>query len=156
MEWEWDSRAWMMEERQEEKKLNLMYGKGRFCYKRTFINIALMRRRLNLVKLTGSLWRRQSQQSFNALTPFYFPFSLHVSAPTGHPQVRYAIRYLKDYFLIQRIRCTYAIWCRDVICCTLVLQLVVLIHVIKLNIKIKIIKSAKFDVTSGVQKRTHI
>jgi hypothetical protein len=25
---------------------------------------------------TGSLWRRQSQQSFNTLTPFYFPFSL--------------------------------------------------------------------------------
>jgi hypothetical protein len=36
--------------------------------------------------------------------------------------------------LIQRIRCTYAIWYRDVICCTSVLQLVVLIHVIKLNI----------------------
>jgi hypothetical protein len=31
-----------------------------------------------------------------------------------------------------------------------VLQLVVLIHVIKLNIKIKIVKSAKFHVTSGV------
>jgi hypothetical protein len=27
----------------------------------------------------------------------------------GHPQVKYKIRYLKDYFLIQRIRCTYAI-----------------------------------------------
>jgi hypothetical protein len=67
---------------------------------------------------TGSLWRIQSQQSFDTLTPFYFPFhSLHVSAPTGHPQVRYTIRYLKDYFLIQRIRCTYAIWYRDVICC---------------------------------------
>jgi hypothetical protein len=25
---------------------------------------------------TGSLWYRQSQQSFNMLTPFYFPFSL--------------------------------------------------------------------------------
>jgi hypothetical protein len=37
-----------------------------------------------------------------------------------------------------------------------VLQLVVLIHVIKLNIKIKIVKSAKFHVTSGVQKRSHI
>jgi hypothetical protein len=31
-----------------------------------------------------------------------------------------------------------------------VLQLVVLIHVIKLNIKIKIVKPAKFHVTSGV------
>jgi hypothetical protein len=39
---------------------------------------------------------------------------------------------------------------RDVICCTSVLQLVVLIHVIKLNMKIKIVKSVKFHVTSGV------
>jgi hypothetical protein len=37
---------------------------------------------------------------------FLFSHSLHVSAPTGHPQVRYIIRYLRDYFLIQRIRCT--------------------------------------------------
>jgi quinol-cytochrome oxidoreductase complex cytochrome b subunit len=36
--------------------------------------------------------------------------------------------------LIQRICCTYAIWYRDVICCTSVLQLVVLIHVMILNI----------------------
>jgi hypothetical protein len=43
---------------------------------------------------TGSLWRRQLQQSFNTLTPLYFPsHSLHVSAPTGHLQVRYTIRY---------------------------------------------------------------
>jgi hypothetical protein len=70
------------------------------------------------IYLTGSLWRRQSQQSFNTLTPFNFLFySLHVSAPTGHLQVRYTIRYSKGYFLIQRIRCTYAIWCRNVICC---------------------------------------
>jgi hypothetical protein len=53
--------------------------------------------------LTGSLWRRQSQQSFNTLTPFNFLlYSLHVSVPTGHPQVRYTISYyfcfLKDYF----------------------------------------------------------
>jgi hypothetical protein len=52
---------------------------------------------------SDSLWRRQSQQSFNTLTPFNFLFySLHVSAPTGHPQVRYTISYyfcfLKDYF----------------------------------------------------------
>jgi hypothetical protein len=33
---------------------------------------------------------RQLQQSFNTLTPFNFHFySLHVSAPTVHPQVRY-------------------------------------------------------------------
>jgi hypothetical protein len=30
--------------------------------------------------------------------------------------------------LIQRIRCTYTIWCIDVICCTLVLWLIVLIQ----------------------------
>jgi hypothetical protein len=48
---------------------------------------------------TGSLWRRQSQQSFNTLTPFNFlSHSLHVLAPTGHLQVRYTIRYFKDYF----------------------------------------------------------
>jgi hypothetical protein len=106
---------------------------------------------------TGSLWRRQSLPSFNTLTPFYFlSHSLHVSAPTGHPQVRYTISYLKDYFLIQQIRCTHTIWYRDVICCISVLQLVVLIHVIILNLKIKIVKSAKFHVTSGVQKRFHI
>jgi hypothetical protein len=73
---------------------------------------------------TGSLWRRQSQQSFNTLTHFYFlSHPLRVSAPTGHLQVRYTIRYFNGLFLIQRIRCTYAIWCRDVICCTSVLIL---------------------------------
>jgi hypothetical protein len=42
------------------------------------------------IYLTGSLWRRQLQQSFNTLTPFNFRFySLHVSSPTGHPQVRH-------------------------------------------------------------------
>jgi hypothetical protein len=50
--------------------------------------------------LTGSLWRRQSQQHFNTLTPFNFLFySLHISAPTGHPQVRYTISY---YFCFWR------------------------------------------------------
>jgi hypothetical protein len=58
---------------------------------------------LYVLYLTGPLWRRQSQQSFNTLTPFNFLFySLHVSAPMGHPQVRYTISYyfcfLKDYF----------------------------------------------------------
>jgi hypothetical protein len=72
----------------------------------------------------GSLWRRQSQQSFNTLTPFYFlSHSLHVSAPTAHPKASYTIRYFNGLFLIQRIRCTYAIWCRDVTCCTSVLRL---------------------------------
>jgi hypothetical protein len=43
---------------------------------------------------TGSLWCRQSQQSFNTLTPYYFlSHSLYVSAPMGHLQVRYTIRY---------------------------------------------------------------
>jgi hypothetical protein len=112
---------------------------------------------LNIEKVFDAKWRRESQQSFNTLTPFYFlSYSLHVSVSTGHPQVRYTIRYLKDYFLIQQIRCTYTIWYRDVICCISVLQLVVLIHVIKFNIKIKMVKSVKFHVTSGVQKRSHI
>jgi hypothetical protein len=48
----------------------------------------------------GSLWRHRSRQSFNMSTHFYFLYySLHVSAPTGHTQVRYTIRYLlMDYF----------------------------------------------------------
>jgi hypothetical protein len=56
-----------------------------------------------ILGLTDSLWRRQSQQSFNTLTPFNFLFySLHVLTPTGHPQVKYKIsyyfRFLKNYF----------------------------------------------------------
>jgi hypothetical protein len=41
--------------------------------------------------------------------PFFifFSYSLHVSAPTGHPQVRYTIRCFQGLFLLQRIRCTY-------------------------------------------------
>jgi hypothetical protein len=47
-----------------------------------------------VISITGSLWRRQSQQSFNTLTPFNFLFySLYASAHTGHPQVRYTISY---------------------------------------------------------------
>jgi hypothetical protein len=47
-----------------------------------------------VLSLTDSLWRRRSQQS-----PFNFlSHSLHVSAPTGHLQMRYTIRYFKDYF----------------------------------------------------------
>jgi hypothetical protein len=46
------------------------------------------------IYLTDSLCRRQSQQSFNTLTPFNFLFySLHVSTPKGYPQVRYTISY---------------------------------------------------------------
>jgi hypothetical protein len=49
--------------------------------------------------IAESLLRRQSQQSFNTLTPFNFLFySLPISAPTGHPQVRYTISYF-FYFL---------------------------------------------------------
>jgi hypothetical protein len=49
--------------------------------------------------LTDSFWRRQSEQSLNTLTPFNFLlYWLHVSALTGHPQVRYTFSYLKDYF----------------------------------------------------------
>jgi hypothetical protein len=41
-------------------------------------------------------------------SPFFiFLHSLHVSAPTGHPQVRYTIRCFQGLFLLQRIRCTY-------------------------------------------------
>jgi hypothetical protein len=71
--------------------------------------------------LTDSLWLRQSQQSFNTLTAFNFLiYSLQVSAPMGHLQVRYIISYYFCFWrtiLIQRIRCTYAIWYRDFICC---------------------------------------
>jgi hypothetical protein len=50
------------------------------------------------------------QQSFNMLCRFYFlSHSLHVSAPTGHLQVRHTIRYFNGLFLIQRICCTYTI-----------------------------------------------
>jgi hypothetical protein len=42
---------------------------------------------------SGSLWCCQAQQSFNMSTPPLFSFSLHVSAPTGHLQVRYTTRY---------------------------------------------------------------
>jgi hypothetical protein len=42
------------------------------------------------LSLAASLWRRQSQPSFNTLTLFYFlSHSLHVSALMGHPQVRH-------------------------------------------------------------------
>jgi hypothetical protein len=74
---------------------------------------------------TGSLWCRQSQQSFNTSTPPLFSSSLYVSAPTGHLQVRYTTRYSQGLSLIQRIRCTYTTWLRDVICLISVLGPVV-------------------------------
>jgi hypothetical protein len=75
---------------------------------------------------------------FQYVKSLLFSFSLTTCfGPHGHLQVRYTIRYFNGLFLIQRIRCTYTIWYRDVICCALVLQLVVLIHVIKLNVNIK-------------------
>jgi hypothetical protein len=47
---------------------------------------------------------------FQYVNSFLFSsFSLHVSAPTGHLQVRYTIGYFNGLFLIQRIRCTYVI-----------------------------------------------
>jgi hypothetical protein len=69
---------------------------------------------------TGSLWRRQSQQSFNMSTPPFFLF-FRVTRdifrpPTGRPQVRYTIRCFQGLFLLQRIRCTYTTWRIDVIC----------------------------------------
>jgi hypothetical protein len=53
----------------------------------------------------------RNKVSIRQLPLFYFPsHSLHVSAPTGHPQVRYTIRCLQGLFLLQRIRCTYTTW----------------------------------------------
>jgi hypothetical protein len=76
---------------------------------------------LNFFSLTGSLWRRQSQQSFNTLTPFNFLFySLHVSALRAILRWDIQVVIISVFWrtiLIQRIRCTYAIWYRDVIFC---------------------------------------
>jgi hypothetical protein len=87
------------------KRLNSIHSHGfmrRFLSERHCIDMGPILNGLEAMgiqNITGSLWRRQSQQSFNTLTPFYFIFySLHVTTPTGHPQVRYIISYLKDYF----------------------------------------------------------
>jgi hypothetical protein len=106
--------------------------------------------------VTDSLRRRQLQQSFNTLTPFNLVFySLHVSAPTGHPQVRYTISYylcfFKGYFNTTDPLhiCNLIIISKDVICrSSSVFQLIVLIHVIILNKEI--VKLVKFHITSGV------
>jgi hypothetical protein len=51
---------------------------------------------------------------------------------------------------MQRIRCTYAICLWGCYLLSSVFQLIVLIHVILLNIKIKIVKLVKFHFTSVV------
>jgi hypothetical protein len=90
--------------------------------------------------LTGSLWCRRSQQSFNKSTRSYFPsFSLHVSAPTSHLQVRYTTGCFNGLFLIQRIRCTYSTWCRDVTCCTSVPWLCIPNTCYHMDINIKVV-----------------
>jgi hypothetical protein len=61
-------------------------------------------------------------------------------------------------FLIQRIHCTYAIWCRDVTCCTSVLRLCIpntCYHLNK-NCKYKIVKSARWvDILKFCCDRRH-
>jgi hypothetical protein len=49
----------------------------------------------------------RNKVSIRQLPLFIFSHSLHVSAPTGHLQVRYTIRCFQGLFLLQRIRCTY-------------------------------------------------
>jgi hypothetical protein len=61
---------------------------------------------------TGSLWLHQSQQSFNTLTRFYFPSLTTCFGPYGPSSGEI----YNGLFLIKRIRCTYATWCRDVTC----------------------------------------
>jgi hypothetical protein len=79
--------------------------------------------------------------------PLYFSsHSLHVSAPTSHLQVRYTIRYFKDYFyhngsvaLTQLgVEMLYVLYrCFDPWSP---------VHIIKLSTNIKIVKSLKFSV----------
>jgi hypothetical protein len=45
---------------------------------------------------TGSLWRRQSQQSFNTLTPFYFPS--HSLGPPRPPRGFLTFLYMRPLF----------------------------------------------------------
>jgi hypothetical protein len=59
--------------------------------------------------VTGSLWCRQSQQSFNALTPFNFFFTHYMFRPL-RAILRWDIQLvIWRTILIQRICCTYAI-----------------------------------------------
>jgi hypothetical protein len=70
------------------------------------------------IYLTGSLWRRQSQQSFNTLTPFNFFFTHYMFRPL-QAILRWDIQLvIWRTILIQRICCMYAIWYRDVITCS--------------------------------------
>jgi hypothetical protein len=58
-----------------------------------------VRYELNLYMLLVPYDVNRNKVSIRQLSLLYFSsYSLHVSAPTGHPQVRYTIRYLKDYF----------------------------------------------------------
>jgi hypothetical protein len=57
--------------------------------------------------LTGSLWCRQSQQSFNTSTRSYFPSINTCFGPYGPSSGET----YNGLFLIQRIRCTYATRC---------------------------------------------
>jgi hypothetical protein len=76
---------------------------------------------------------------------FIFPsYSLHVSAPTSHLQVRYTIRCFQGLFLLQRIRCTYTTWRIHVICIYRYFDPWSPIHVIKLSIKV--VKTLLFTV----------
>jgi hypothetical protein len=84
-----------------------------------------------------------------ANSPFlFFSHSLHVSALTGHPQVRYTVRCFQGLFLLQRIRCTYTIWRIDVICLYRYFDPCSPIHVIKLSIKV--VKTWKFTAKTGL------
>jgi hypothetical protein len=98
---------------------------------------------------TGSLWCRQSQQSFNTSTPFNFLFYLLHVWPL-RAILRWVIQLvIWRTILIQRIRSTYAIWYGDVICCHRYFNLYSnTCYQIKYK-KIKIVKSVKFDVISG-------
>jgi hypothetical protein len=82
-------------------------------------------------------------------SPFYFSsHSLHISAPTGHPQVRYTIRCFQGLFLLQRIRCTYTTWRINVVCLYRYFDPWSPIHVIKLSIKVA--KTLKFTAKTGL------
>jgi hypothetical protein len=91
--------------------------------------------RWSIVDLTGSLWRRRLQQSFNTSTRFYFP-SLTTCFGPYRPS---SGEIYNGLFLIQWIRCTYATWCRDVTCCTSVSWLCIPNTCYHLDINIKIV-----------------
>jgi hypothetical protein len=71
-----------------------------------------------VLSLTDSLWRRQSQQSFNKLTPFNFLFTHYMFRPLRAILRQDIQLFIWRNILIQRILCTYAISYRDVITCS--------------------------------------